>query len=380
MTRPRILLGAAILAVTTLLASCSSSSTTSTSTSTGATAASSSSESGTGTAVSGTRIKYVINGTLGDKSFIDSAYRGLTALATMGYELKTVELGYDESSWESGLADAAAGDDYDILVAGSFSMSDYVGRVAPEYPDKKFWVYDAPPDYTGEVGCSNKCENVYSVTFKQNEGSYLVGYLLQKLIAAGTLPNADGRSTVGIVGGQDIPVINDFIDGFTNGFTDAGGAADSVLVQYVGGDKAFNDPARGKEISTSMFDSGAVAVWGVAGGSGAGVMEAAADAGLYSVGVDSDQFLTVTDEKLKATILTSMVKNVDAALQRAGELNSAGTLKYGAAENVGVADDGVGIATDNANFEKLVPADIATELQGVYEKVKAGDVTVATAF
>lgn len=384
MTRPRILLGAAILAVTTLLASCGSSSTDTSSTSTSKTSAGSgSTESASeapAAAESGTRIKYVINGTLGDKSFIDSAYRGLTKLESIGYQVKTVELGFDESSWESGLADAAAGDDYDILVAGSFSMSDYVGRVAPDYPDKKFWVYDAPPDYTGKIGCSNKCENVYSVTFKQNEGSYLVGYLLQKLVAAGSLPNAEGRSKVGIVGGQDIPVINDFIAGFKNGFTDAGGKADDVLVQYVGGDKAFNDPARGKEISASMFDTGAIAVWGVAGGSGAGVMEAAASAGLYSIGVDSDQYLTVTDEKLKDTIITSMVKNVDAALERAGQLNLAGTLTYGAAENVGVADDGVGIATDNANFKKLVPADVATQLEAVYEKVKAGDVTVATAF
>lgn len=329
----------------------------------------------------GLRIKYVINGTLGDKSFIDSAYRGLTnAQDELGYTVKTVELGFDESGWESGLADAAAGDDYDILVAGSYSMSDYVGRVAPQYPDKKFWVYDAPPDYTGKVGCSNKCENVYSVTFKQNEGSYLVGYLVQKLIASGSLPNAEGKTTAGIVGAQDIPVINDFIAGFRNGFADAGGKESDVLVQYVGGDKAFNDPAKGKEIATAMFDQGVAVIWGVAGNSGTGVMESAADHGLYSIGIDSDQYLTIEDETQRNTLITSMVKNVDAAILRAATLNLDGTLKYGAAEVVGIAEDGVAVATDNDNFTRLVPADVAAQLEAVYADVKAGKITIATAF
>ena len=332
-------------------------------------------------AEAGLNIKYVINGTLGDKSFIDSAFRGLTEAAdTLGYTVKTVELGYDESTWESGLADAAAGDDYDILVAGSYSMSDYIGRVAPQYPDKKFWVYDAPPDYSGKVGCSNACENVYSVTFKQNEGSYLVGYLVQLELAANALPGAEGLTKAGIVGGQDIPVINDFIAGFKNGFADAGGNPSDVIVQYVGGDKAFNDPARGKEIAAAMFEQGAGVVWGVAGGSGVGVMEAAASAGRYSVGVDSDQFLTIEDATLRDTILTSMVKNVDAALLRAAQLHKEGTLVYGAAENVGIAEDGVALATDNDNFAKLVPAEIAAMVEAAAADVKSGAVKVDTAF
>ncbi len=355
---------AAIAAVVTMLVGCS-------------TTAASTSPS----AESAPRIKYVVNGTLGDKSFIDSADRGLTQAADeLGYDVKVVELGYDESEWESGLADAAAGDDYDILVAGSYSMSDYVGRVAPQYPDKKFWVYDAPPDYTGKVGCSNKCENVYSVTFKQNEGSYLVGYLLQKLIESGSLPGSAGKDKVGVVGGIDIPVINDFVAGFTNGFVDAGGSAANVLVQYVGGDKPFNDPARGKEIATAMFDEGAVAVWGVAGGSGSGVMEAAATKGLYSIGVDSDQFLTVTDPTLRDTILTSMVKNVDAALLRAATLDLTGELPYGKAENIGIAEGGVALATANDNYTKLVPADVAAQVEAALEKIKSGATKVDTAF
>lgn len=328
-----------------------------------------------------TRIKYVVNGTLGDKSFIDSANRGLTRAAEeLDYELQIIELGYDETKWQPGLEDAAAGDDYDILVAGSFSMSDFVGEVAPKYPDKKFWVYDAPPDFSGEtVGCSNKCENVYAVTFKQNEGSYLVGFLAGSLLVDDQLAGAEGLKKVGIIGGADIPVINDFVVGFTNGFVDAGGSEDDVLVQYVGGDKPFGDPAKGKEIAVSMYDEGAAIVWGVAGLSGAGSFEAAVEYDLYTFGVDSDQYQTTTDEAQRATIVTSMVKKVDEALFRAAELEAAGELTYGLAENVGVAEDAVGVAV-NENYELLVPEAIATAVDEAAERVKADEVEVATAF
>lgn len=336
--------------------------------------------SGASTPAAGLRIKYVINGTLGDKSFIDSAYRGLTkARDELGYKLDVIELGYDETKWQPGLEDAAAGNDYDILVAGSFSMSDYVGAVAPKHPDKKFWVYDAPPDYSGKVGCSNKCSNVYSVTFKQNEGSYLVGYAAGKVVVAGTLPGAKGKSKVGIMGGVDIPVINDFIVGFKAGFAAAGAKESDVLVQYVGGDKPFGDPAKGKEIALAMYDQGAAIVWGVAGGSGNGVFEAAVDKGLYAIGVDSDQYVTLTDPAQRKTVLTSMLKNVDAALFRAAAMEKDGKLTYGAAENVGIVDNAVGVAK-NENFDKLVSPEIQAEVDKVFASVASGQVKVPTAF
>src|SRR5687767_865623 len=81
------------------------------------------------------RIKLVINGGLGDKSFFDSAYEGLKkAESELGYELKVVELGSDRTKWEPGFEDAAAADDYDILAAGTFDVTDYIGELAPQYP------------------------------------------------------------------------------------------------------------------------------------------------------------------------------------------------------------------------------------------------------
>ena len=324
------------------------------------------------------RIKLVLNGTLGDKSFFDSAKRGLDMMAEeLGYETKVVEMGYDRNKWEPGLEEAAATDDYDVLVAGTFDMSGYVQAVAPKYPNKKFWTFDAGPDFEK---CEGGCKNVYSIYFKQNEGSYLLGVAMGELVKAKTLPGQGDRTKVGIIGGADFPVINDFIVGFKQGYQEAGMNPETdVIVQYVGGDNPFSNPAKGKEIAKSMYAQGAVLVWGVAGSSGNGAFEAAAEDGLYALGVDSDQYLTIPDAKQKATIVTSMLKNVDAGLFRAAKMDAEGKLKYGAGENVGAADDAVGVA-DNENYQKFVSKDIQAKVAAAFEKVKSGATKVDTAF
>ncbi|GAA3776203.1 BMP family ABC transporter substrate-binding protein [Streptomyces phyllanthi] len=335
-----------------------------------------------GTASSGKpRIKLVVNGGLGDKSFFDSAYEGLKkAQKDLGYELKVVELGSDRTKWEPGFEDAAAADDYDILAAGTFDVTDYVGELAPQFPDKKFWVFDAPVDYSGENGtCSNKCENVYSVTFKQNEGGYLAGFLAEKLVAEKSLKGAESLKKVGVMGGVKIPVIEDFVVGFKAGFKAAGGKNSDVLVQYVGGDKPFGDPAKGKEISTAMYGRGAALVWPVAGLSGLGTFESAVTANRYTFGVDSDQYQTLTDEDQKNTVVTSILKNVGSALYRAAQADLKDSLKYGAVDTVGLTDDAVGYVDDD-HFRELVPEKIRTELNEAADQVKSGSVTVPSAF
>ncbi|MFE9438879.1 BMP family protein [Streptomyces sp. NPDC006602] len=326
------------------------------------------------------RIKLVINGGLGDKSFFDSAYAGLQrASKDLGYQLKVVELGSDRTKWEPGFEDAASADDYDILAAGTFDVTDYIGKLAPEFPDKKFWVFDAPVDYSGKNGaCSNKCENVYSVTFKQNEGAYLAGFLAEKLVAAKALKGAESQKKVGVMGGVKIPLIEDFVVGFTSGFQAAGGKKSDVLVQYVGGDKPFGDPAKGKEISTAMYGQGAALVWPVAGLSGLGTFESAVSAKRYAFGVDSDQYQTLTDQAQKNTVVTSILKNVGNALYKAAQDDQKDTLKYGSVSTVGLADDAVGYVNDD-HFKELVPETIRTEVQEAADKVKSGSVTVPSA-
>jgi basic membrane protein A len=327
------------------------------------------------------RIKFVINGNLGDRSFFDSAYAGLKrAEKDLGYSLKVVELGSDRTKWQSGFEDAASGDDYDVLAAGTVDTAGFISKLAPEYPKKKFWLFDSTADYTGKNGCSNKCTNVYSVTFKQNEAAYLAGFLADKLIAAKSLPDTSGDGKAGVIGGVKAPVIEDFVVGFKAGFKAAGGNPSSgVLVQYVGGNNPFGDPAKGKEIASAMYSQGAALVWPVAGESGLGVFESAIAARRYTFGVDSDQYKTLTDDAQRQTVVTSILKNAGNALYLTAKANKAGTLAYGKASAVGLAEDGVGYV-DNANFDKLVPAAVRAELKEQAAKVSSGTVKVPSAF
>ncbi|MFN3704452.1 MAG: BMP family ABC transporter substrate-binding protein [Thermoflexales bacterium] len=324
------------------------------------------------------RAKLVLNGTLGDKSFFDSAQRGMDMMKNeLGWETKTIECTYDRNKWLPCLEDAAATDDYDILIAGTFDMSDYVTQVAPKYPNKRFWMFDAAPDYEN---CANKCANVYTVLFRQNEGSYLLGVLAAGLLKEGAIPGVTSSSKIGIIGGMDIPVINDFIVGFKQGLRESGVDPEAAtIVQYVGGDNPWNNPAKGKEIALAMYNQGASIVWGVAGNTGSGAFEAAVEANAYTFGVDSDQYFTIADPKQRETIITSMLKNVDKGLFRAAKLHLEGKLGYGAPEAVGVAGDAVGVAV-NENTRRLVSESVLKSVEAAAAAVKEGKVTVETAF
>lgn len=324
------------------------------------------------------RAKLVLNGTLGDKSFFDSAQRGMDMMKNeLGWEVRTIECTYDRNRWLPCLEDAAAADDYDILIAGTFDMSDYVTEVAPKYPNKRFWMFDAAPNYEA---CPNKCENVYTVLFRQNEGSYLLGVLAANILKTKALPNMTDDSKIGIIGGMDIPVINDFIVGFKQGMRDQGVDPEQrIIVQYVGGDNPWNNPARGKEIALSMYNQGAAIVWGVAGNSGSGAFEAAVEAKAFTFGVDSDQYFTIADPAQRETIVTSMLKNVDQGLFRAAKLHLEGKLGYGGPEPVGVAADAVGIAV-NENTVRLISGDLIKIVDEAAQAIKDGKIVVETAF
>jgi len=139
------------------------------------------------------KVVLLLNGVQGDKSFFDSAVRGVKqAEQEFGIQLKIIEAGIDPAKWQPALEDAAANEDYDMLIVGTFQMTEYLQTTAPKYPDKKFVIFDAPVDYT-----LCECKNVYSVSYKQNEGSYLAG-LYAGLMTQSSLEgmNAELKSTM----------------------------------------------------------------------------------------------------------------------------------------------------------------------------------------
>ena len=199
------------------------------------------------------RVVSVINGTLGDKSFFDSAQRGMDAVADeYDLEIDTVELGIDPANWEPGLLDVMSdSDSYDILIAGTFQMIDYMAANAHLYPDKYFMFYDAPMPYDNADVCVEGCANVYSMTYAQNQGSFLAG-VYAAAITTSMMEGTNDAPIIGAVGGQQIPVIDDFIVGYEQGACLVNPDTQSI-VQYAG---SWNDPARGKEITLAMYEQG----------------------------------------------------------------------------------------------------------------------------
>ncbi len=316
------------------------------------------------------KVTLYINGTLGDKSFFDSADRGLKmAIQDLGVEGKTIEGGYDPAKWEPDLEQLSQGDS-EIIIIGTWQMVDAIQNVAPKYPNKKYIIFDTSVDYSrGNLG------NVYAILYKQNEASFLVG-ALAAMITESSMPLANKEKVIGFLGGMDIPVINDFKVGYEQGakYIDP---AIKVLVSYAG---AFNDPAKGKELVLAQYDQGADIAFNVAGETGLGLIDAAKEKNKYAIGVDSDQYIMLKDKdpQAAALIVTSMMKNVDKSIYRALRLYKEGTLKFGSAESLGLKEDGVGVA-DNENYQKLVSEEFRNKVNELAQKIINGEIIVDTA-
>jgi len=292
-------------------------------------------------------------------------------------DISTVELGIDPANWETGLLDVMAeSDEYDILIAGTFQMIDFLAANAHHYPDKLFMFYDAPMPYDNPDVCVDGCSNVYSMTYAQNQGSFLAG-VYAAAITTSMMDGTNDAPIIGAVGGQQIPVIDDFIVGYEQGACLINPDTQSI-VQYAG---SWNDPARGKEITLAMYEQGADIVFQIAGGTGVGVFEAAYEQGHYAIGVDSDQATIVaeTDPDQAERILTSMMKNVDNSIFRAVSLHLEGELPYGSAESLGIPEGGVGLAK-NEFYDAATSDEVKALVEAAEAAVVNGDIEVQTVF
>ena len=307
-------------------------------------------------------VALVLHGNLGDKSFFDSAAAGVNqAAAELGVEIKIIEAGSDPSKWEPALLDAAdAG--YDIVIAGTFQMIDFVVKAAPDYPDQKFITFDTTPDFSA---C--ECSNVLGVMYQTSSAGYLAGYAAAKLSKSGIL---------GTIIGADFPTVTDFKVGF-----DQGAKAANPNVQILNADAGgvFNDPAKGKEMALAQLGQGADVIFPIAGATGIGALQAVKDAGKLAVGVDSDQaaIFAPTDPGQADVIFTSVEKKVGQSLFLAIKGTVDGTQEYGKFVLLGLADGAVGISK-NQWWEKIVPADIRAEVDALEAKIASGEIVVDT--
>lgn len=265
-----------------------------------------------------------------DKSFNEGAFTGAERFRAATGTLVLDYLPSDPAQFDRGVAALLRRGVTDIVAIG-FYYATPLARLAPRHPTVRFTLVDAVAEGP----------NIRSITFKEQEGSFLVGMLAALASRSGT---------VGFVGALDIPLIRKFSAGFEQGARHA--RADvRVLVNFVGTTPAaFNDPTAGGEVARSQFDRGADVVFAGAGVSNFGIFAAARDAGRLAIGVDSNQ-----NYLYPGTILTSMLKRVDLAVEatfQAGRQDSwtAGTVA------LGLAEGGMDYAVDENNRALLTPA------------------------
>ncbi len=212
------------------------------------------------------------------------------------------------------------------IVAIGFSQGSSVEKVAKAFPKTQFAIIDAVVN----------APNVQSITFKEHEGSFLVGVMAAM---------ASKTGKVGFVGGMDIPLIRRFQCGFEQGAKYANPKIQTVANMTGTTPTAWNDPARGAELAKSQFAGGVDVVFAAAGGTGIGVYQAAKDAGRYAIGVDSNQ-----NHVQPGTMLTSMVKRVDVAVYNAFKGITPGVTA------LGLKEGGVDVAIDEHNAKLVSPA------------------------
>jgi basic membrane protein A len=284
-----------------------------------------------------------------DKSFNEAAYHGAEAFKDeTGIEYLEFEV-TNESQRDQALRRMARRG-ANVVVAVGFSFATPLETVAKEYPDTKFVIIDSVVD----------APNVQSVVFKEHEGSFLVGM-------AAALASKTGK--VGFVGGMDIPLIRNFAKGYEQGVDYVNGDAE-VFVNMTGTTPAaWNDPAKGAELAQSQFDRGADVVYAAAGGTGLGVLQAAADSDKLSIGVDSNQ-----NYLHPGSVLTSMLKRVDVAVHDAFQSAHDDSFEPGM-RNLGLAENGVGYALDENNRELITP-EIEAQLEDAKAKIIAGELPV----
>ena len=300
-------------------------------------------------------------GGLGDKSFNDISYAG----CQMAKDKLGVDFDYVEpkaiAEYEGFQRDFAKSGEYIIIVCIGFDQADALSIVAAEYPEQNFALVDMVVDNP----------NVASLTFRANEGSFLVGVVAGMMTETGK---------VGFVGGMDIPLIRDFYEGYEAGAIWANPDVTVSEPVFVG---AWADPTKGKELATTLVEQGNDAIYSAAGKSGLGALEAAHEEGVMAFGVDLCQ------DYLYPEMVASMTKRVDVAVYEM--ILSALVGKFqGGFYSGGIKEKWIGMCRlpeEESLWEELfdfehqpLPADVLAKAKEARDGILSGEITVPTGY
>ena len=299
-------------------------------------------------------------GGLNDKSFNQAANTGiLKGVTEFGVEYKAIE-SVKKEDYEPNLQ-ALIDFGADLTFGVGFQMGDAVTNIAKLYPDKKFAIIDSVVPL----------KNVESIVFKEQEGSFLVGVIAGKMTKT---------NKVGFIGGKDFDLINRFEYGFYAGVKSVNpkAAADLLTRKNVKYADSFNDTNKGYEAAKQLYSSGCDIIYHAAGGVGIGLFQATKELQgkgkkVWAIGVDMDQAVILPE--FKKVILTSMIKRVDTGTYNATKDVVKNTFKGGKIINLGLKENGVGIAPSS---NRNVPSAIIGLTTKYSNAIKAGKIIVPT--
>ena len=294
----------------------------------------------------------------GDRSFNDSAYRGLQrAIDELGIEAQEFEPSDGEAdSAKVERLSTMAEEGYDVIIAVGFAYDGALREVAPEYPDVDFAIIDSEIE---------DVDNITSLVFAEEQASFLAG-------AAAALTTEEDH--VGFVGGVETPLIHKFEAGYVAGVAHIDEDI-KVEVDYLSQPpdmSGFSDPARGRELAQAQYDRGADVIYHAAGASGNGVLEAAVANDFLFIGVDSDQYENAEDDQ-KPFVLTSAIKQVDVSVFELIRSAVDGDVAAGI-ERFDLSGGGVDYTTSN---EELI-SPIQGELDEIKQQIIDGEIEVPT--
>jgi basic membrane protein A len=286
-------------------------------------------------------------GGLNDRGFNALAYKGLKdGEAQLGITGRVL-ISKSNADYIPNLSTLAQ-QKYDLVIAVGFLMTDATGTVAKKFPNVKFAIVDSSP-----AAMKGKPTNVEGLLFKEQEGGYIVGYL------AGLYAKDNKATSVSTVGGQDVPAVAHYIGGFQAGAK----AADSSIKTPNAYSQDFVDQAKCKEIALNQIAQGSKVVFAVAGQCGLGVLDAAKQKSVQSIGVDADQGY------IGPQVFTSALKKVDVAVFNAIKGAQSGEYKGGSDTINDVKSGGIGYGKLNAAAQKY-----ADQAKATQDKIASGEI------
>lgn len=291
-------------------------------------------------------------GGLGDQSFNDAAFEGVKAARdNYGVQFDAAEPA-SISEYETYLTQFSSLNRYDLIISIGFDQADALTNVSQRFPEQKYAIVDTVVDQP----------NVASYVYAEKERGFLMGAAAALMTVRTEDELINSEKVIGVIGGMKIPLIDENIAGYIAGAEYIDPEVE-VIHSYVG---AWADPAKGKELATSMIEQGADVIWGAAGRSGLGVLTAAEENDIYGIGADSDQ-----GDVAPGHILTNGMKFVNNTVERAIMQVMEAEFEAGV-QVLGVKEEGLGYT------ESLLPTDIIEELEAIESEIAAGEIEIPT--